>query len=111
MHGRMARLLGLKIAYKHKVDVIGDLRRASKFFPGVHRVFSLLRRLILGTYHGSWSRKWAALYCEEFTFRFNRRTACTRTHLFRRALEGALRRAPRIHLLTGEARTASVVPA
>jgi transposase-like protein len=102
---------GLEVAYKHDVDVIGDPKRASKIFPCVHRVFSLFKRVILGTYHGSWSRKWAALYCEEFAFRFNRRRSGTRTHLFRRAMECAMRRAPRIHRLARESCTENVVPA
>jgi transposase-like protein len=91
---------GLDAVFDHKVSVIGrDPKRAAKLFPKVHRVFSLFRRVILGTYHGSWSRKWAAQYCEEFAFRFNRRNSSSRTHLFRRVIEQSVRRASRIHLL------------
>lgn len=89
--------------YEHKVTVIGpDSSRASQLFPRVHRMFSLFGRLLLGTYQGSWSHKWAPLYCEEYTFRFNRRRSSSRTHLFRRVVEQAVRRRPRIHLLAGK---------
>lgn len=89
--------------YEHKVTVIGpDSSQASSLFPNIHRVFSLFKRLVLGTYHGSWSQKWAALYCEEYTFRFNRRTSSSRTHLFRRVVEQAVRKRPRIHLVAGK---------
>jgi transposase-like protein len=39
-----------------------------------HRVATLLKRWLLGTYHGSASRKHLAAYLDEFVFRFNRRT-------------------------------------
>ena len=98
-------------AYKHRVKVIGDdPKRASRLFPHIQGVFSLLRRLILGTYHGSLSEKYAALYCEEFTFRFNRRTSKSRVHLFRRVIEQAMRRPPRLHLMRGRSRSALVLP-
>jgi hypothetical protein len=91
---------GLNAVFDHRTRVIGDdPKRATRLFPNVHRVFGLFKRTILGTYHGSWSRKWAALYCEEFTFRFNRRDSSSRTHLFRRVIQQSLRRPPRIHLL------------
>jgi hypothetical protein len=101
---------GLDACYEHKVTVVGDPKTASKKFPCIHRVFSLFKRVRLGTYHGSWSEKYAALYAEEFTFRFNRRTSASRTHLFRRVIEQAVRRVPRLHLLVGMARTNPVLP-
>ena len=38
-----------------------------------HRVANLLKRWLLGTYHGSASRKHLAAYLDEDAFRFNRR--------------------------------------
>lgn len=102
---------GLDAVFKHQVQVIGDPKRAAKLFPCIHRVFSLFKRVLLGTYQGSWSRKWAPLYCEEFIFRFNRRDSAHRTHLFRRVIEQAVLRAPRIHLLAGKAGPKRVQPA
>lgn len=101
---------GLGAVFKHKVTVIGDPKTASKTFPRVHRVFSLFKRTMLGTYHGSISDKFAAMYCEEFTFRFNRRNSSTRTHLFRRIIEYAVIRKPRLHLVAGRRFSGRVLP-
>lgn len=102
---------GLEHAYVHRIQVIGrNAKRASKLFPHVHRLFSLFERVILGTYHGSWSEKYAPLYCEEYTFRFNRRASPSRVHLFRRVIEQAMRRPSRLHLMRGKACPAPVVP-
>lgn len=38
-----------------------------------HRVANLLKRWLLGTYHGGTSRKHLSAYLDEYTFRFNRR--------------------------------------
>jgi ISXO2-like transposase domain len=40
--------------------------------PWIHRVFALLKRWSLGTYHGL-RRKHVDTYLEEFVFRYNRR--------------------------------------
>ena len=58
--------------------------------PGVHRVASLLKRWILGTYQGSVTPEHLQSYLEEFTFRFNRRTSRNRGLVFRRLLEQAI---------------------
>ena len=87
---------GLEHEYRHKVTVIGDAKTASVKFPRVHRVFSLFKRLLLGTYHGSWSSKYAPAYCEEYEFRFNRRTSANRVRLFQRVVEAAQHGAPSI---------------
>jgi hypothetical protein len=55
--------------------------------PGVHRIASLLKRLILGTYQGSPLPIHLQSYLEEYTFRFNRRKSGSRGLLFRRLLE------------------------
>lgn len=58
--------------------------------PGVHRIASLLKRLLLGTYQGSILPIHLQSYLEEYTFRFNRRTSGSRGLLFRRLLERAV---------------------
>ena len=58
--------------------------------PGVHRVASLLKRWILGTYQGSIVPEHLQSYLEEFTFRFNRRTSRSRGRVFRRLIERAV---------------------
>lgn len=76
----------------HQRIVIGkDPKQATKAFPGIHRVFSLLKRLVLGTFHGSVSHRHLPAYLDEFEFRFNRRNAASRWLLFGRLLEAAPR--------------------
>jgi transposase-like protein len=101
----------LRHAYAHEITNIKSSREtASELFPHIHRVFSLFRRVLLGTYQGSWSKKYAAMYCEEFTFRFNRRASHSRVHLFKRVMEQAIKRRPRLHTVTGYSHQNPVVP-
>jgi hypothetical protein len=102
---------GLDAAYRHEVTVIGDPKTASAKFPRVHRVFSLLKRVWLGTYHGSVSKKYAAMYCEEYAFRFNRRRSGSRTQLVRRVLENAVLRRSRLPTVAGSKFENIVLPA
>lgn len=101
---------GLHAVFDHKVKVIGDPKTAADKFPRIHRVFALFKRVLLGTYQGSWSKKWAAMYCEEFVFRFNRRTAKARTLLVGRILAEAVRRPPRVHRFAGKTFDGEVHP-
>ena len=57
--------------------------------PGVHRVASLLKRWILGTYQGSIQPQHLDYYLDEYCFRFNRRTSRSRGLLFYRLIEQA----------------------
>ena len=78
--------------YRHILTVIdGSGLKAHVLLPRVHRVFSLLKRWILGTHQGSVSCKHLPTYLEEFTFRFNRRNAKSRTLLFQRLTEEIVR--------------------
>ena len=62
--------------YRHVVSVIhGSSADGVAHLPRVHLVFSLLKRWLLGTHHGAISTKHLPAYLEEYTFRFNRRTA------------------------------------
>ena len=54
--------------------------------PGVHRISSLLKRLLLGTHQGAVSGKHLDYYLDEYTFRLNRRTSHTLGMLFYRLL-------------------------
>ena len=58
--------------------------------PGVHRIAALLKRWLLGTLQGSISNKYLDYYLDEYTFRFNRRTARARGLLFYRLVEQAV---------------------
>jgi transposase-like protein len=57
--------------------------------PRAHRIASLLKRWLLGTHQGAIRRQHLDFYLDEFTFRFNRRTARHRGLVFYRLLEQA----------------------
>lgn len=84
-----------KLGYERKITV----RSASNdpahvLMPGVHRIASLLKRLLLGTHQGAVGIQHLDYYLDEYTFRFNRRTSASRGLLFYRLLEQAVRTAP-----------------
>jgi transposase-like protein len=93
----------------HPVTVLGSGVEAHTALPAVHRVFSLLRRVLLGTYQGAVRRKHLDAYLREFEFRFSRRNSNSRTLLFQRALSCAVStRAPEYWRIVG--RTAPHIP-
>lgn len=67
---------------------------AHETLPSIHRVFSLLHRVLLGTYQGGVRRRHLPRYLAEFEFRFNRRSSKQRGLLFQRLLSCATRREP-----------------
>jgi hypothetical protein len=76
--------------FGHQRHIIGrDPKRAAKVLPLVHRLFSLVRRVLLGTYHGAVSHRLLPLYLGEHVFRFNRRNAQHRWLLCHRLLQAA----------------------
>jgi hypothetical protein len=79
------------LGYNHhatNVSASGD--PAHVVMPRVHRVASLLDRWWLGTHQGAIRAQHLDYYLDEFTFRFNRRTARARGLLFYRLLQQAL---------------------
>src|SRR3954454_15494032 len=62
--------------------------------PGIHLVFGLAKRWLLGTHHGAVSEKHLPAYLDEYVFRFNRRTAKRVSHGFARLIEHAVRIKP-----------------
>jgi transposase-like protein len=58
--------------------------------PGIHLVFGLAKRWLLGTHHGAVSAKHLQTYLDEYVFRFNRRTAKSIAHRFARLIEQAV---------------------
>ena len=58
--------------------------------PAIHLVFGLAKRWLLGTHHGAVSSKHLPAYLDEFTFRFNRRTAKSISHRFARVIQQAV---------------------
>jgi transposase-like protein len=69
-------------------------RDAHRLLPRVHRVAALLKRWLLGTHQGATRRQHLDFYLDEFTFRFNRRSATDRGLLFHRLFEQAVAIAP-----------------
>lgn len=77
--------------YRHTVRVVtGSGEKAHVALPAVHRVAALLKRWLLGTHQGSVSARHLDYYLDEFTFRFNRRSARARGLLFYRLLQQAM---------------------
>ncbi len=62
--------------------------------PVVHRVISLLQRWLLGTHQGAVRAQHLDYYLDEFTFRFNRRSARHRGLLYYRLLQQAVNTGP-----------------
>ena len=73
--------------------------------PAIHLVFGLTKRWLLGTHHGAVSRKHLPAYLDEFTFRFNRRTAKRIAHRFARVIQQAVLTPPATYraIVTGRA--------
>ena len=71
------------IGYSHTVVPSHDMKIA-------HLVISLLKRWLTGTLQGAVSQQHLEYYLDEFTFRFNRRTANHRGLLFFRLLQNAM---------------------
>ena len=71
--------------YTHQVSTISSAGDpAVVVMPNVHLVAGLLKRWLLGTFHGGVSREHLGYYLDEFTFRYNRRTLRARGLLFYR---------------------------
>ena len=79
--------------YAHE-PVDPGAREAALRLPGIHLVFGLAKRWLLGTHHGAVSRKHLPAYLDEYVFRFNRRTAKRISHGFARLVEQAVRTKP-----------------
>jgi transposase-like protein len=79
------------LGYEHEViNQSASPDPAHVLMPGVHRVASLLKRWLLGTYQGAVSNDHLNYYLDEFTFRFNRRSFSSRGLLFYRLLQQAV---------------------
>jgi transposase-like protein len=82
---------GLELkGYIHEIDT----HNSDIILPHVHTVISLVKRWMMGTLQGSYSREQISYYFDEFTFRFNRRTSKSRGMLFYRLLQNAIQIAP-----------------
>ena len=62
--------------------------------PGVHRLFSLTKRVLEGSYQGSAQPDHLQAHLNKFVFRFNRHACHKRGMLFFRLLEAAVAGSP-----------------
>src|SRR3954465_9537524 len=81
--------------YDHEPTDLGATRGdAALRLPGIHLVFSLVKRWLLGTHHGAVSERHLPACLDEYVFRFNRRTAKRISHGFARLIEQAVKTRP-----------------
>lgn len=73
----------VKTGYKHSVA-------GSKDHTIVHLVAALLKRLLLGTFHGAVTQNHLDYFLDEYTFSFNRRKSASRGKLFYRMVQQAV---------------------
>jgi hypothetical protein len=68
-------LAGLAQAgYRHeRINISKSDEETHQYLPASHLVFALLKRVLLGTYHGGIGARHLPAYLDEFVFRFNRR--------------------------------------
>lgn len=78
--------------YRHDRTVLEDKGRHGYLvaLPRVHHTASLLKRWLMGTYHGRTSTAQFDHYLDEFAFRFNRRSSTARGMLFHRLLQNCV---------------------
>lgn len=74
----------------HGTSVAASGLTADEVLPAVHRVFSLVKRWLMGTLQGSVSPEHLQAYFDEWVFRFNRRHARSRGLLFHTLLRQAI---------------------
>ena len=83
------------VGLTHEVrNIAGSGRPVHVALPGVHRLFSLVKRVLDGTYQRSTQPEHLQAYLDEFVFRFNRRPSHKRGMLFFRVLEASVAGAP-----------------
>jgi transposase-like protein len=75
--------------YEHVVQAeMGDV--GEEMLPLAHRIASLMKRWLMGTYQGAVREQHLDYYLDEYTFRFNRRTSASRGKLFYRLVQQAM---------------------
>ena len=77
--------------FNHEITVLADSPDpAHVLMPGPHRISSLLKRWLVGTYQGGVAKEHLDYYLDEYTFRFNRRASRSRGLLFYRLVSQAV---------------------
>jgi ISXO2-like transposase domain len=76
--------------YVHEpLNISASGMQAHESLPAAHRLFSLAKRMIEGTYQGAGTVAHLQEYLDEFVFRFNRRHSRNRGLVFMRLLQRA----------------------
>lgn len=83
-----------QMGFTHQATAAYSAADPSSVLPGVHLVASLLKRWLIGTLHYRVEQQHLPYYLDEYTFRFNRRTALSRGLLFYRLLQQAVNTDP-----------------
>lgn len=83
-----------EMGYTHEYALGYSAVDKASVLPGVHLVASLLKRWLMGTMHYRVEEQHLPYYLDEYTFRFNRRTARSRGLLFYRLLQQAVNTDP-----------------
>ena len=77
-----------RLQLRHEpIVLVSSPNPANEMLPAVHRVASLLKRWLAGTFHDGHSFEHLDYYLDEFTFRFNRRTSRARGLLWYRLVQ------------------------
>ncbi len=75
--------------YEHTIqEETGEV--GDEMLPLAHRIASLMKRWLMGTYQGAVREQHLDYYLDEYTFRFNRRTSGSRGKLFYRLVQQAM---------------------
>jgi hypothetical protein len=83
-----------KEGYTHKTVNQSKIEDKKSVLPGVHLVASLVKRIILGTFHGRFDPQYLQRYLDEYVFRFNRRTCKSVGKRFWSIMQQAIASAP-----------------
>jgi len=83
-----------KAGYDHHKVMSSHSNNKESVLPGVHLVISLVKRVILGTFHGRLDEAYLQRYLDEYTFRFNRRTSKSGGKKFWRIIQMATNSRP-----------------
>ena len=73
--------------YDHHQVFLSKSKDTYSALSGVHLIASLVKRLIIGTFHGRFDPKYLQYYLDEYVFRFNRRTSISVGKKFMRIVQ------------------------
>ena len=73
--------------YDHHQVFLSKCKDKYSALSGVHLIASLVKRLIIGTFHGRFDPKYLQHYLDEYVFRFNRRTSISVGKKFMRIVQ------------------------